>query len=103
MSTLIADAEALLPPVVDIRRTLHRRPELGLQLPETQATVLDALDGLDLDIRLGEGLSSVVATLHGERPGPTVLLRADMDALPLPELTDLDFRSEIDGVMHACG
>lgn len=103
MSTLIADAEALLPAVVDIRRTLHCRPELGLHLPETQATVLGALDGLDLEIRLGQSLSSVVATLHGDHAGPTVLLRADMDALPVRELTDLDFRSEIDGVMHACG
>jgi amidohydrolase len=100
---LIADAGALLDDVVALRRDLHRRPELGLDLPHTQARVLDALDGLPLTIRTGERQTSIVADLDGGRPGPTVLLRADMDALPMPEDTDLDFASEVDGVMHACG
>jgi len=65
-----------LPQVVELRRELHRHPELGLELPRTQSAVLDALDGLGLSITVGERLSSVVADLEGARPGPTVLLRA---------------------------
>ncbi len=100
---LLADAARLLPDVVDLRRRIHRAPELGLQLPDTQARVLEAIDGLGLDVRTGETVTSVVADLAGDREGPTVLLRADMDALPMPEDTGLEFASEIDGTMHACG
>lgn len=107
MSTLTDDllgsARDLLPEVVDLRRTLHRHPELGLDLPRTQAAVLDALDGLGLELTVGERLSSVVADLDGGRPGPTILLRGDMDALPMPEDTGLDFASTVDNTMHACG
>ncbi len=97
-------ARALMPDVVALRRELHRYPELGLHLPRTQQAILDALDGLGLEIRLGESVTSVVADLVGSAgDGPTVLLRADMDALPMPEDTGLDFASEVDGAMHACG
>ncbi len=100
LTALLADR---LPDMVALRRRLHRRPEIGLDLPETQAVVLEALGGLDLAIRTGSGCSSIVADLDGDRPGPTVLLRADMDALPMPEDTGLDHASEIPGAMHACG
>jgi amidohydrolase len=100
---LIGPARDLLPGVVELRRTLHRHPELGLELPRTQAAVVDALEGLGLTVSVGEGLSSVVADLEGGSPGPTILLRGDMDALPMPEDTGLDFASELPGVMHACG
>ena len=100
---LLAEAGAVLDDVVALRRDLHRRPELGLDLPLTQTRVLEALDGLPLTMRKGERQSSIVADLDGGRPGPTVLLRGDMDALPMPEDTGLDFASEVDGVMHACG
>jgi hippurate hydrolase len=100
---LLEEAGRLLPDAVELRRRLHRRPELGLDLPETQAAVLESLDGLPLDVRTGSGTTSVVAVLDGDRPGPTVLLRGDMDALPMPEDTGLDFASEVDGAMHACG
>ncbi len=93
---LLDTARALLPDVIDLRRRLHQHPELGLDLPRTQAAVLDALEGLDLEISVGERLSSVVADLKGARPGPTVLLRGDMDALPMPEDTGLDFASTVD-------
>jgi amidohydrolase len=100
---LLEQAHGLLPQTVALRRAIHREPELGLDLPRTQAVVLRALAGLDLRVRTGTGLSSVVAELAGARPGPTVLLRADMDALPLTERTDLPFRSTEPEVMHACG
>ncbi len=86
-----------------LRRRIHACPEIGLDLPITQAAVLEALDGLGLEVRTGEATTSVVALLQGDRPGPTTLLRADMDALPMPEDTGLDFASRFDGTMHACG
>ena len=92
-----------LPQVVELRRELHRHPELGLELPRTQSAVLEALDGLGLSITVGERLSSVVADLEGARPGPTVLLRGDMDALPMTEDTGLEFASQTGNTMHACG
>jgi hippurate hydrolase len=100
---LLGAAGATLDGVTDLRRRLHRHPELGLDLPRTQAAVLDALDGLGLEVRTGSSLSSVVADLDGGGEGPTVLLRGDMDALPMPEDTGLDFASEVPGTMHACG
>ena len=101
-SELLTDADALLPDVIDLRRRIHRTPELGLQLPITQAAVLDALAPLDLPTRTGNGVSSVVADIRGG-DGPVVLLRGDMDALPMPEDTGLDYASSVDGCMHACG
>jgi hippurate hydrolase len=89
--------------MVAIRRRLHRRPEIGIELPETQAVVVEELRALGLTPRLGRELSSVTAFIDGGSPGPTVLLRADMDALPVREATGLDFASEVDGAMHACG
>jgi amidohydrolase len=100
---LRAAAEAILPDVIEIRRRLHRRPEMGLHLPATQAVIADELRRLGLDPRLGGTTTSVVAVIKGSRPGPSTLLRADMDALPLGEDTGLDFASEVEGVMHACG
>jgi amidohydrolase len=100
---LKAGAQALLPELIELRRALHRRPELGLALPQTQASVLAALAGLPLQVRQGRGLSSIVARLDGAKPGPTVLLRADMDALPVQEENAVAYRSEHAGRAHACG
>jgi len=100
---LRAQARALQPRTVALRRALHRHPELGLDLPRTRDAVVTALADLPLQVHLGLSLSSVVAVLDGHRPGPTVLLRGDMDALPMPEDTRLDFASTLDGAMHACG
>ncbi|KKI19676.1 MULTISPECIES: M20 metallopeptidase family protein [unclassified Leucobacter] len=97
-----AEAAAILPELQALRRDLHRAPELGLLLPETQRRVLGELDPLGLEVTLGERLTSIVAVLRGGRPGPTVLLRGDMDALPVVEQTGLDFAST-NGRMHACG
>ncbi|MET8520261.1 M20 family metallopeptidase [Nocardioides sp. NPDC004968] len=97
-----ADAEALLPDLVALRRAIHADPELGLDVPRTQQRVLAALAGLPLEITTGTATTSVVAVLRGALPGPTVLLRGDMDALPIEEATGLDFASS-NGTMHACG
>jgi amidohydrolase len=100
---LLDAASAIQPDGVAIRRRIHRQPEVGLDLPKTQAVVLEELSKLGFEGRKGTALSSVVAVVEGGRPGPTVLLRGDMDALPLHEATGLDFASEVDGAMHACG
>src|SRR5690349_7913638 len=100
---IAAEAKAMADEVVELRRRIHRHPEIGLTLPRTQRVVLDALDGLGLETRTGQRTTSVVARLTGAKPGPTILLRADMDALPLREATGLPFASEVDGAMHACG
>ena len=102
-SAILDDARAILDDTIQLRRRIHRHPELGLALPRTQATVLEALADLPLDVRTGQRTTSVVARLTGARPGPTILLRADMDALPMPEETGLPFASEVAGAMHACG
>jgi amidohydrolase len=101
---LLAEAQTLLTRMVEYRRAIHRQPELGLDLPRTQALIAEALEQLGLHPQLGAGLSSVCATVGGELGrGPATLLRADMDALPLTERTGLEFASEINGAMHACG
>ncbi len=100
---LLSLAEEALPDAIALRRRIHAHPELGLELPETRQAVLEALDGLDLEVATGGKTSAVVATLAGGRPGPTLLLRADMDALPLTEDTGLPFASKREGAMHACG
>jgi hippurate hydrolase len=101
--SLLAAAEGLASEVVDLRRAIHRHPELGLDNPETQDRIVAALDGLDLDVRRGTGLSSVVATLRGAHPGPTILLRADTDALPMTEDLEWEDRSQVEGRAHVCG
>jgi len=100
-----ADLQADL---VDLRRALHREPEIGLRLPLTQAKILAALKDLPLEISTGESLDSVVAVLRGgradrENGAPAVLLRADMDALQVRETSDVPYTSHVDGAMHACG
>lgn len=90
-----------------LRRELHQIPEIGLHLPLTQALVLAELADLDLEVSTGAALSSVVAVLRGGAPGarsgPVVLLRGDMDALPVTEEVDVPYASQHPGAMHACG
>ena len=100
--SLYDDALGLAPDLIRLRHDLHRIPELGLALPRTQERVLQALDGLPLEVSLGSALSSVTAVLRGGRPGPAVLLRADMDGLPIAEKAPLPFAAD-NGAMHACG
>ncbi|GAA1381088.1 M20 family metallopeptidase [Luteococcus sanguinis] len=91
--------------LVALRRELHRAPEVGLQLPKTQARLLRELEGLPLEVTTGAALTSITAVLRGgahDGNGRVVLLRADMDALPVTEQTGLDYAST-NGAMHACG
>lgn len=99
----LTEAQQLLPRVIDVRRTIHANPELGNRLPDTTATVLAALEDLDLEYRHSQETTGFVATLRGEKNGPRIMLRADMDALPMPEDNDLPFGSKNPGKMHACG
>ena len=93
----------LMDATIALRRGLHKWPEIGNTLPKTREQVLSALEGLPLDITLHQTTSGIAAMLTGDKPGPTVMLRGDMDALPMPENTDLDFASKTENCMHACG
>ena len=99
----IEAAQALQADTVALRRAIHAEPELGLQTPKTMAKVREALAGLPLEWKTGRSTTGAVAVLRGARPGRTVLLRGDMDALPMPEDTGLPFRSTVANTMHACG
>jgi len=101
--SLLSEAKSHQGAIVDMRRTLHQHPELELDLPRTQEVVMDALAGLGLTPEAGRSCTSVIAVIQGTSPGPTTLLRADMDALEMPEDTGLAFASQIPGRMHACG
>ena len=103
MRDLLEAASAVADDAVGLRRDIHRHPELGLDNPMTQQRIVDALDGLPLTVSTGDGITSVVADLDGGSDGPTVLLRADTDALPMTEDTDDDFCSTVAGRAHACG
>jgi hippurate hydrolase len=99
------DAVAIADEIAGLRHAIHTEPEVGLDLPLTQQKVLAALDGLPLEVSTGTALTSVTAVLRGtgNPGGPVVLLRGDMDALPVTERTGLDYASTHDGAMHACG
>jgi hippurate hydrolase len=98
-----ADADALLPETVALRRAIHTEPEVGLHLPKTTARIKAELAGLPLEFREGPSTTGLIAVLKGAANGRTVLLRGDMDALPMTENTGLDYASQTDGAMHACG
>ena len=106
MSDFLSQASEIQSELTSLRQAIHQEPEIGLDLPKTQAKIIAALDGLGLEITTGKSLSSVTAVLRGaksDKSDKTVLLRADMDALPVTELANLPFKSQIDGAMHACG
>src|SRR6187455_1452873 len=102
-AALLDQAQDLAPRIVALRRAIHAEPELGLDTPLTLAKVRAELAGLPLEWHEGSACTGAVAVLSGARPGRTVLLRGDMDALPMPEETGLAFASAIPGRMHACG
>ncbi len=98
---LLQEASKYKETLAGIRRDLHQIPEFGLNLPKTQERILQSIHGLG-EIHLGKDLNSIGLVIKGGKPGPTVLLRADMDALSVKEETGLDFAST-NGFMHACG
>lgn len=102
MRDIITRAHAVADEALALRRTIHRRPELGNAEHETAALIVSTLKALGWEVARPVG-TSVMATLEGAQPGRTVALRADMDALRIREETGLPFKSEIPGVMHACG
>jgi hippurate hydrolase len=99
----VGAAEAGRDELISLRRAIHAEPELGLDCPRTTEKLKAALDGLPLAIRDSKATSGFIARLDGAEPGRTVLLRGDMDALPIYEETGLDFASRTHGQMHACG
>ena len=103
LSTVREDAQALTDFLVATRRDIHAHPELGNQERRTPPLIVAALEDLGLDLQQRVGGTGVVATLRGAWAGPTLALRADMDALPLNEDADRPYRSTVPGVMHACG
>src|SRR5262245_38531586 len=101
--TLLAAARVLAPTVVADRRAIHQHPELAFQEHQTAGLVATRLRDLGLDVREGVGGTGVIGLLRGAKPGRTVLLRADMDALPIQEETGHPYASQVPNVMHACG
>ena len=100
---LLAEARAFLPWMVEVRRDLHRHPELGLEEHRTSARVRALLTELGVPHVGGLAGTGVLGTISGERGGRVVALRADLDALPLQDAKEVPYRSEIPGRMHACG
>ncbi|UIJ45315.1 M20 family metallopeptidase [Sphingomonas cannabina] len=99
-----AAGAAELADVVALRRAIHADPEIGLHCPRTTAKLRAALEGLPLEIHESTSTTGFIAILRGGSDnGRTVLLRGDMDALPMPEETGLDFASQVPNAMHACG
>jgi amidohydrolase len=97
------EAADLFPQMVAWRRDFHQHPELGFEETRTAAIVANILADLGMEVQRGVGQTGVVGLLEGARPGPTVLLRFDMDALPITEANPLDYASQKPGLMHACG
>jgi amidohydrolase len=103
MIDFLSEAEALFEYTQSMRRDFHAHPELGFQEVRTSGIVARELNALGLEVRSGVGGTGVVALLEGSKPGPVLLIRADMDALPILEETGAPYASQNPGVMHACG
>jgi amidohydrolase len=99
--SILEQAQSMLPELQSLRRKLHQIPEFGLELPNTLKAILDEVSNLG-EITMGKSITSAVLHIRGDLPGPTVLLRADMDALAVIEDTGLEYAST-NGFMHACG
>lgn len=93
----------ITPSLIEMRRDFHRHPELGFQEVRTSARLAEFLEGLGLEVTRGVAQTGVVARLRGAKPGKTVLVRADIDALPIQENSGVAYSSQTPGVMHACG
>ncbi|RPJ23995.1 MAG: amidohydrolase, partial [Chloroflexi bacterium] len=103
MIDLLKEAKELFPYTQSLRRDFHRHPELGFREVRTAGIVARELEALGIEVTKGVGKTGVVGLLEGSKPGPTLLLRFDMDALPIMEETEAEYASQNQGVMHACG
>lgn len=106
MDSLKSDIDEMVPDIVALRRDLHEHPELAFEEVRTSGIVAQRLRALGLDVQTGVAKTGVVGLLRGGKSGPgakTIAIRADMDALPIHELNEIDYRSTVDGKMHACG
>jgi amidohydrolase len=103
VTDFLAEANALFPYTQAMRRDLHMHPELGFREVRTGGIVVKELEALGIEVTKGVGKTGVVGLLEGARPGPTLLLRFDMDALPITEETGAEYASQNPGTMHACG
>src|SRR6266849_4832342 len=99
----LKEAVAIEPEIIKTRREIHQKPELAYQEQATAKLVAERLKGLGIQVKQGVGGTGVLGILKGPKPGRVVALRADMDALPLEEMAEVDFKSKVKGVMHACG
>jgi amidohydrolase len=103
-TTIDTAAREMAPRLVETRRDIHRHPELGFREIRTSGLIAERLRALGFDeVRTGVGVTGVVGILKGGRPGRVVAVRADMDALPIPELIDVPYKSTVENVKHACG
>jgi carboxypeptidase Ss1 len=103
MMDFLTDAKRIEPEIIKTRRALHQHPELAYHEEATARLVAERLDALGIEVKKGVGGTGVLGTLKGGKKGRVVALRADMDGLPVQEMADVEFRSRVDGVMHACG
>lgn len=103
MSDFLDQAKELFPYTQSLRRNFHMHPELGFREIRTGGIVAKELEGLGIEVTKGVGKTGVVGMLEGAKPGPTLLLRFDMDALPITEETGTEYASQNPGTMHACG
>src|SRR5574342_1116024 len=103
MTNFLAEARSLFEYTQSLRRDLHMHPELGFREVRTGGIVAKELESLGIEVTKGVGKTGVVGYLEGSKPGPTILLRFDMDALPITEETGQEYASTNPGVMHACG
>ena len=102
-SRVRSEIQALQPQLVEWRRRLHQRPELGFREQLTAEFITQKLQSWGIEHQTGVAKTGIVATISSTRPGPVLAIRADMDALPIQEENDVPYRSQHDGVMHACG
>jgi carboxypeptidase Ss1 len=100
---LVKEAASIEPEIIKIRREIHENPELAYKEQGTAKLAADRLESFGIEVKRKVGGTGVMGVLNGSNKGGVVALRADMDALPLEELADVDFRSKVKGVMHACG
>ncbi|WP_047982666.1 M20 metallopeptidase family protein [Ornithinibacillus contaminans] len=103
LDNLFSRLEEIYPELVELRRDFHMYPELSHTEVNTPKKIAAYLESLGIDVKTGVGGRGVVGTLEGGKPGKTIALRADFDALPIQEETDVPYKSQVPGVMHACG